>query len=84
MIRALLRRSGLLPPEPPSDQTYHEASVENALIERDKLTERLVGIAESGNESNETLRAGIARVRSSSSRDLMADLVHGMKSHRAN
>jgi hypothetical protein len=80
MLRNLLRKAGILPPAPPSDQTYYEASVDNALIERDKIIDRVVGIAESGKDSNETLRAGIARMRSSSSRDLMADLVHGMKS----
>lgn len=84
MIRALLRRAGYLQAKPPSDQTYHEASVDNALIERDKLTERIADISESGNRSNETLLAGIARMKSSSSRDVMADLVLGMKSRRAN
>lgn len=83
MIRALLRRVGICQPLPPSDQTYHEASVENALIERDKIINRVVDIAESGNRSNDSMLAGIARMKSSSSRDLMAELVHGMKSHRA-
>lgn len=83
MLRTLLRRAGILRPLPPSDQTYHEASVENALIDRDKLTERIASISENGQRSNDTLLAGIARMQSSNSRDVMAELVRGMKSHRA-
>lgn len=83
MLRTLLRRAGILSPAPPSDQTYHEASVENALIDRDKLSDRIADITESGKQSDATLLAGIARVKSSSSRDVMAELVRGMKSHRA-
>jgi hypothetical protein len=79
MLRDILRKAGILPPAPPSDQAYYEASVDNALIEHDKIIGRVVGIAESGKESNEILRAGIARIRSSSSRDMMSELVHGMR-----
>jgi hypothetical protein len=82
MLRNLLRKIGLSCPPPPSDQTYYEANVENALVERDKIIDRVIGIAESSNESNEAVRAGIASVRSSSSRDVMAELVHGMKYRR--
>lgn len=83
MLRTFMRRVGILKPLPPSDQTYHEANVENALVDRDKLSERIAVISESGRQSNDTLLAGIARMKSSSSRDIMADLVRGMKSHRA-
>jgi hypothetical protein len=82
MLKTLLQRAGFLQPQPPSDQTYHEASVDNALIDRDKLTTRINEISQSGEHSNATLLAGIARVKSSSSRDLMADLVRGMKQNR--
>lgn len=82
MLRNLMRKAGLLSPDLPTDQTYFEAGVDNALIDRDKIIDRVVGIAENGEQSNRALRDGIARVKSSSSRDLMAGLVHSMKSHR--
>ena len=82
MLLKILRKIGLSCPPPASDQTYYEANVENALVERDKIIDRVVSIAESSKESNEAVRAGIESVRSSSSRDVMAELVHGMKSRR--
>jgi hypothetical protein len=81
MLRQFLIRIRLLSPRPPTDQIYSEAKVENAMIDRDKQIARIKDIAESGKTSNDALRAGIARVNTSSLRkDPMAELVHGMKS----
>jgi hypothetical protein len=71
----------MLQSRPATDQAYDEASIENGLLDRDRLISRIKDIAESGNASNDALRAGIARVKTSSARkDPMAELVHGMKS----
>jgi hypothetical protein len=65
MLRDFLRKAGIGELPQPTDQTYFEATVDNALLDRDRLIGRITDIAESSQASNETLRAGIARVRSS-------------------
>lgn len=78
-LRSALRR--WFAQNPPSDQTYHEATVENAMMDRDNLTARIVSIAENGHEINKGLRAGVERIKQTAEKpDVLADLVQGMKS----
>lgn len=65
MLRDLLRKAGIGGSPEPTEQTYFEASVDNALVDQDRLIGRITDIAKSSHNSNETLRAGIARVRAS-------------------
>lgn len=85
MIQALLRKIGLAPPAGPdaaNDQTYSEAAMENAVRQSDKTIEQLGDISAMSHATNAKLRAGIERIRitSTDKGELMADLVRGMKS----
>jgi hypothetical protein len=82
----MLRAIRLLSPEPLNgvvdDQTYSEAVMENAMRESDRSIERLNEVAAHGAQSNARLTAGIERLTMSNvdKKDVMAELVHGMKS----
>lgn len=80
----LLRRMGIYP----GARRYEieEADSENTernAIEHREAVRRVAISTNKISDSNQRLRESIDRVKSSSSRDTMADLVHGMKSHRA-
>jgi hypothetical protein len=84
----MLRAIRLMPREPTEaaeDQTYSEAAMENAVRESDRTIERLHEVAESSAQSNTQLTASIERLELSNAekkRDVMSELIHGMKSRR--
>jgi hypothetical protein len=83
-IRSMLRKVGLVRPDPsvPIEELHQNASIDNALVDREKILHRLVVASnEDATRSNDRLSASIEQVRRTSvrTRDPMADLVYGMK-----
>jgi hypothetical protein len=71
-------------PSAPSDQIYDEATIEDRMIENQKINERLSDVAATNEKSDANLRAGIDHIKFSSRQrhDVMAELVRGMKTGR--
>ena len=84
-IAAMLRAIHVLPPasdEGDDDQIYSEAVMENAMRESDRTIERINEVAADGAQTNARLTESIERLAMSNvnKEDVMAELVHGMRS----